>query len=188
MYTQRKKEQPSIFKLLLTIVGVCVVGAFGAISFSTGDLLWFYWDFNETPESITLNCYGEVQVLNAEDAEFAQLNNTFNEIFSGEKNWDSLSMSPDTWQEYQTGDLGITLIMQYPEPMRIHSMYKYFSHVEKLIIPVDGRHANKYAVFGITGDNPSAGSLHVSTVEPLKANLAQQGLCQAKMVSVVDTP
>lgn len=96
MYTQRQKEQPSILKLLLTIVGVCVAGAFGAISFSTGDLLWFYWEFDETPESITLNCYGEIQELTADDPEFADLTNIFNEVFSGEKNWDTLSMSPET--------------------------------------------------------------------------------------------
>ena len=86
-------------------------------------------------------------------------------------------MSEVTYQDYQNSPQMMTLELFYVSPLRVHSPYKFFSNVDAIIIPLEGRHALTMAVFGRRGNLPAAGSFHVDTTAPLVEYLAEQGLC-----------
>ena len=110
MYAYEEKKQPSILKLILTVAIFIAVAMYGIISLSTGDPLWFYTTFDAQPATITVYCYGQETVLTPGSQDFDQLTAIFNENFSGYKNWDSLSMSEDTWSYYQTSDAMMLIV------------------------------------------------------------------------------
>lgn len=86
-------------------------------------------------------------------------------------------MSDETYLNYQTGMDAMVLETRYPDPVRIHSIYKYFSNVGALVIPLDGRHAQTHAVFGRTGDVFTAGSFHIENISKMRDYLDSEGIC-----------
>lgn len=108
---------------------------------------------------------------------FSSLVEIVNQTLSGRKRWDSLTMSAETYREYQTDPDMMVVELAYPAPIRVHSRYKYFSNVDKIIIPLVGRHAQTNAVFGRRFDLPAAGSFHVKTTAPILEYLVENGLC-----------
>jgi hypothetical protein len=89
-------------------------------------------------------------------------------------------MSDDTYANYQNGHDAMVREARYPVRVRIHSTYKYFSHVGALVIPLDGRHANTHAVFGRTGEEFTAGSLHIQNISRMRDYLSAEGICAMK--------
>ena len=178
MYEQSQKQLPSIWGLVRTTFIILVVIVYLMMTLNTGDALWFWTTFEETPSAIKMYCYGEEKDLTPGSKEFTDLTAIFNENFSGYKNWDSLSMSENTWADYQVNDQFATLVMEYPQPVRVHSIYKYFSHVDRLVIPLDGRHSQSLAVFGMNGDIPGSGAMHIRTLTPLINFVNTAGVCQ----------
>ncbi len=96
---------------------------------------------------------------------------------SGRKRWDSLTMSEATYQEYQTNPQMIVLEFFYPEPVRVHSTYKFYSNVDNLVIPIEGRHSQTNAVFGQANGIPTAGALHIDSTEQFKTYMTNMDLC-----------
>ena len=178
MYESRKKKQPSVLGLLINVVVFVFIAVFSMISLGTGDPLWFWPVFDAQPEAVTVFCYGEGIVVQPGSEHFATLTALFNENISGYKNWDSLTMSVQTWEDYQTRNDTMTLVLSYPEIVRIHSTYKYFSGVDTLIVPLDGRHSKTNAVFGLTAEVPSAGALHIENTNNLSEYLNSNNICQ----------
>ncbi len=151
---------------------------YGIIALNTGDLLWISPVFNATPRSIVIHCYGNDIPINPGTADFGALTDLLNETLSGRKRWVQMSLSEATYQDYQNSPQMMTLELNYAYPLRIHSPYKYFSHVNTIIIPLDGRYASTMAIFGRLGELPAAGSFHVNTTVPLGEYLAEQGICR----------
>ncbi len=180
MYPYEERKQPSLWNLAVIALVFVGVAGFAILSLSTGDALWFWPVFSEQPSRISLYCYGEEVSLAPGAAQFDGLTTLFNQTLSGFQNWDSLSLSEETWAHYRTNAQSLTLVFHYAEPVRVHSMYKYFSGVDTLVMPLDGRHAGTYAVFGLTDTVRAAGSLHVQTHTPLVEFLAEQDLCHMK--------
>jgi hypothetical protein len=147
------------------------------IALNTGDLLWISPVFDAQPSAIYIHCFGSDLSLKPGSPEFTGLTNLVNEALSGRKRWDSLSLSEQTYQEYQDHPDMLVLEFLYPEPMRVHSPYKYFSNVDTVIIPLQGRHAQTNAVFGRWQTRPAAGSFHIESTVPLAEYLETQGLC-----------
>jgi hypothetical protein len=174
---QNRQKQPSILGMFGTVGVILVILIYAMISMNTGDPLWFYPVFSVTPSNVTVLCYGEEVAVNPDSAEFGKLTEIFNQTLSGYKNWDSLTMSETSWNEYQTNDQFATLVMSYGEPVRVHSIYKFFSSVDTLVVPLDGRHAASHAVFGMANDEPGAGSLHMETIDPLVDYVSGEGIC-----------
>lgn len=181
MYDQ--PSQPSVTGLIGTVLIFMIVAAYGFMALNTEDALWFWPKFEEKPSEIVVFCYGEPKVLSEGTPHLAEITSLLNEIISGPKNWDTLSMSDETYAHYQTGSDSMVLEARYSSPVRIHTTYKYFSHVGALVIPLDGRHAQTYAVFGRTGTEFTAGSLHVETIRPLKDYLSSEGICSVPFSS-----
>jgi hypothetical protein len=174
---QKQNKQPSIIGLFANVAVILVILVYAMMSINTGDPLWFWPVFDHTPASVTLLCYGEEVTVDPSSAEFDKLTEIFNQSLSGYKNWDSLTMSELSWADYQSNDQFATLVMSYQDPVRVHSIYKYFSSVDTLVVPLDGRHAQTRAVFGMANDQPGAGSLHMETIEPLVHYVSTAGLC-----------
>jgi len=82
-----------------------------------------------------------------------------------------------TYEEYQSHPKMMVVELTYPKPIRVHSRYKFFSNVDRIIIPLVGRHAQSNAVFGRRFDFPIPGSFHVDDIEPIKNHLTENDLC-----------
>ncbi len=165
--------------LKATLIGALIFGGllFLVTAMNTGDLLWFMPIFKEIPVDITVHCYGtDVQVKPGEPG-FEAVNNAINSSLTGVKRWDDLSMSDVTYQEYQTSPTMMVLELSYDPPVRIHSQYAFLKNGNKLIIPLDGRHALANPVFGRTGGFTNSGSYHVKSTAPIATVLQEQGIC-----------
>lgn len=178
-----ERKQPSIINLVIIVVLSMVIVVYAIISFATGDWLWFSTSFRETPNAIVLHCYGESTNIDPGSFDFSKFKQIMNESMSGRKRWDSLTMSEETYQDYQTNDQMIVLEFFYPEPVRVHSTYKYYSYVDNLVVPIEGRHSQTNAVFGQANGVPTGGSLHIDSTEQFKTYLTNMDLCPDKAAS-----
>jgi hypothetical protein len=147
------------------------------IAMNTGDLLWVSPVFNYQPQTLTVHCFGEDVYLENNTADFEAVVDLVNSSLTGRKRWDSLTMSDVTYQEYQSHPQMMVVELTYPEPIRVHSRYKFFSNVDRIIIPLVGRHAQTNAVFGRRNQYPAAGSFHVDDLTGIKAYLAENDIC-----------
>jgi hypothetical protein len=147
------------------------------IAMNTGDLLWVSPVFNYQPQTLTVHCFGEDAYLESGTADFEAVVDLVNSSLTGRKRWDSLTMSDATYQDYQSHPRMMVVELTYPEPIRVHSRYKFFSNVDRIIIPLVGRHAQTNAVFGRRDQYPAAGSFHVDDLTGIKEYLAENDLC-----------
>ena len=171
------RSDPSIKRLVLTVVAVLSVAVYSIISIATGDWLWFSQEFSETPNSIVVYCFGEMIELKPGSYHFDALSDIANEQISGRKRWDSLSLSEATYEEYQTSPKAKVIEFYFPEPVRVHNASRFFSNVDTLIIPLEGRHALTNAVFGQNDGVTTGGSLHIESTERFNQYLHNQKVC-----------
>jgi hypothetical protein len=165
--------------LKAVVIGIVIFAGmlFLITAMNTGDLLWFWSGFKEIPADIMVHCYGtDVEIVPGQPA-FEVVNDAVNRSLSGTKRWDDLSMSDETYDEYQTSSTMMVIELVYDPPVRIHSQYAFFKDVNKLIIPLDGRHAEANAVFARTGGFTNAGSYHVKSTMLIVSALQEQGIC-----------
>jgi hypothetical protein len=172
-----KPHSPSLLSMIVITVPLIAVMFVLIIAFNTGDMLWFYPVFDEIPVGITLRCNGETTEIRPGDPAFAAVNNAVNEVITSTKRWDDLSLSDITWEEYQTSDEVVVLILAYDPPVRIHSSYKFMKRIDTIVIPLVGRHAQDNTLFGRMGDYIAAGSFHFKTMAPIEEAVQAQGLC-----------
>lgn len=175
------RHTPSILGLILVVIPTMVIAFYVIVSLTTGDWLWFNPAFAETPRAIFVHCYGKTIEIEPGSYHFGAVTKIVNKALSGRKRWDSLSLSTATYQDYQTHPKMAALELFYQEPVRIHTSYKFFSGVDNLVIPLDGRHAETYAVFGLNRGVPTAGSLHIETTKPIQEYLRNQKICPIEM-------
>ncbi len=177
------RNQPSILSLIIIVLVVVAVVVYAIIAFATGDWLWFSTNFRETPNAIVLHCYGETTSIDPASFHFSKFKQFMNEGMSGRKRWDPLTMSEETYQDYQTNDQMVVIEFFYPEPVRVHSSYKFYSHVDNLVVPLEGRHSQTNAVFGQADGVPTGGSLHINSTDQFRTYLKNMDLCPADMAS-----
>jgi hypothetical protein len=170
-------RSPSLLGLISTVVFLIVSLIYLFVSFNTQDPLWFVSTFSARPVQIVINCYGSQTIIRPEDSRYEGVVTTVNEILSGRKYWDSLSLSDETYTEYVDSPEMMIIELFYAPRIRIHSFYKYFSDLDSIIIPLDGRHANTNAIFGRTNDRNTAGSLHFDHVPEILQWIEAQGIC-----------
>jgi hypothetical protein len=92
-------------------------------------------------------------------------------------------MSEQTYIDYQSNHQMIVLEFFYPEPLRVHSTYKFYSNVDNLVVPIVGRHSQTNAVFGQADGVPTGGSLHIESTEEFRTYLKNMELCPVEIVS-----
>ena len=176
--SEAKPSNTSWLSALLITAFIIAALFYLVVALNTGDLQWIVPTFDRTPALITVHCYGTDVQVKPGDPAFAAITAAVNEVISGTKRWDPLTMSDETYQEYQTSPVMMVLELRYDPPARIHSLYKYYKSAETLLFPLDGRHASRYALFGRNGEFSVSGSLHFKTFAPIIEVLAAQGLCQ----------
>jgi hypothetical protein len=174
MYEQ---NQPSLLGLLGTVVIFVIAAGYGIVALSTEDALWFVPTFSEDAAEVAVYCRGEQATVTAGSPHLPSINVFINEVLSGRNNWDSLTMSEATYRYYRESDAVVALEIRYDHPVRVHSIYKYFSGIDTIVIPLVGRHANVNAVFGMIDGVPTAGALHVDSPDKILDYLAANGLC-----------
>ena len=172
-----ERHPPSISKSL-TILLVAILGmGYLSIAVSTGDLLWFWPAFNGKPASIAIHCEGRPRPVRPGSDAFEQLSVGLNDALWGLKQWQTLSLSEATWNEYVLGDESRVLEYRYTPSATIHSYYRFFKDFDTLIVPLEGRHANANAVFGLKGDLILAGSFRIESNAPLLEVVREHNLC-----------
>jgi hypothetical protein len=174
-----KQRTPSVIGMLFTVIGVVGALLYLLIALNTQDSLWFVSSYDEYPYEMAIYCYGEEIVLVPEHPDFNDLVDLVNTTLSEPKNWDGLTMSVDTYEEYTVSPVMMVLELFYTPPIRVHSVYRYFSDLNSIVIPLDGRHANTNAIFGLIGTNPGAGSLHYAGIPDIRAFIEARELCTA---------
>jgi hypothetical protein len=188
-YFDEQRKAPSILRLLVTASFWLLVIIYIGVSMNTKDPIWFWPVFDGQAYEIVMNCYGEYSIFRPSTPQHQQLTMLLNEQLSSWKNWDQLTMSDETYEYYQTSDDVVVLEYHYSPQVRIHSAYAFYKNVNSLVIPLDGRHSNQFAVFGrvILKKSPSevieyssTGSFLIGDNEPLIDYLQTQGLCDFK--------
>ncbi len=174
-----KAKTPSLLNLAGTAVVIIVLLIYGFVALSTEDPIWFVSTYNEYPEEIFINCYGSTSVLLPNDPLFDSLVSVINETFSSRKNYDPLTMSDETYQYYLTSKDVMVLEIIYTQKVRIHSFYKFFSNLDSIIVPLDGRHSKTNAIFGRSNAFSTAGSLHYDTLPQVRSFVESNGICSA---------
>jgi len=175
------RSNPSVLRLVLIVITVMVVVVYTMISLATGDWLWFSQEFSETPRAVAVHCHGETINFDPGSYHFKALNDIMNKVMSGRKNWDSLTLSAETYQDYLTDPQMVAVEFFYAAPLRVHSGYKFYSNVDDLVVPLEGRHAQTNAVFGQNQGTPTAGALHVESTTPFKEYLKNQKICLVEL-------
>ena len=188
-YFEQERKLPSVPRLLFTASFWLLIIIYFGIALNTQDAIWFWPVFDAQAYEIVMNCHGEFSIYRPSTPEHRQLTLLLNEQLSSWKNWDQLTMSEETYQYYQTSDDVVVLEYHYSPQVRIHSAYSFYKNVNTLIIPLEGRHSDKNAVFGrvILKKSPSevieyssTGSFFLGDTKPLIDYLQTQGLCEIK--------
>lgn len=172
-----KSRSPSLAGLVFTVVIVVAVLIYALVALNTQDHLWFVSTFSERPNQIVINCYGEQLILREGSPYFDGLVELINAVLSGRKYWDSTTLSEETYQEYQKSSNMMVIELFYAPRVRIHSFYKYFSNLDSIVIPLDGRHANTNAIFGRVNDLSTAGALHFEGIPDIREYIEEQAIC-----------
>ena len=167
---------------LLRLGGVVILSLVSVVylvlALSTGDWIWFWPLFDAQPDSIIVHCYGEDVSLQPGSSHFSEVVNLVNEGLSGRKHWSRLSLSEVVYEQYQTSPDVMILELSYTSPVRLHSPTKFFSSIDTLIVPLDGRYAEFSVVFGRRGEVSAPGSFHIETIAPLMEYMESEGLCR----------
>jgi hypothetical protein len=173
-----KRNSPAFLPFIIVTIIIIVGVYFLVVTFNTGDVEWFKSTFDGKPQEVLVHCFGSDVVLKPGDSNYDNLNSLINETLSQDKRWDPLTMSEITYHDYQTQSTMMVLEMKYAPAVRLHSNTKFFSNVDTLIIPLEGRHAQYNTVFGRINGNSTAGSFHVQSIAQLTEYLAAQGICK----------
>lgn len=172
-----KPATPKVFEMALITTVLIALLVYFVISLNTQDLLWFIPTFDEVPRQIVVHCYGNDVEVEPSTA-FEAINEAFNETLSGRKRWDQLTMSDETYQEYLNSPTMMTLELVYDPTVRVHSHYAFYKNVNRMFVPLDGRHASTNAIFGRVGDFTLSGSFHVNSIAPVLEAVQENEICQ----------
>ncbi len=178
------RKEPSIRNLVIIVVIVMILTVYAFISFGTGDWLWFSANFSARPSAVVLHCYGETISYDPGSFQFSKFTEIMNDSMSGRKRWDPLTMSEQTYTEYQTHPQMLVVEFFYPEPQRVHSTSSLYSNVDNLVVPLEGRHSRTNAVFGQNGGVPTGGSLHIDSTDQFREFIRNMDLCPVEVLDV----
>lgn len=179
-YHQSAGRSASVLNFLFTTFLTIAALIYLSLTAYTKDALWFYPVYDAQPVFGVVRCYGEEVLLQEGSEHLAAMTTLVNEQVSGDKRWDELNLSDETFEYYQTSNLMMILELHYDEPQRIHSFSPFFSNFDTLLIPLDGRHAEKNILFSLVKGKPSGGSFHLTTFAPVLTYIEDNDLCKRK--------
>lgn len=171
---------PSLLSFLITIVLGVGVFAYVAFSVYARDALWFWPYFDEMPSGILVRCYGETVQVKAGSPEFAKITSLVNLQLSGDKQWQDITISEQTFQDYQTDPAMVVLELVYASQVDVHTGTAMFIDIDTLLTPLVGRFANEDIFLGANDMNFTGGRVHVQDTQPIKDYISQAGICRLK--------
>ncbi len=177
---QSAGRSASVVNFLVTVFVAIAAFIYLSLTAYTKDALWFYPVYDAVPVFGVLRCYGEENLIQEDSPHLAAITALVNSQISGDKRWDELNLTDDTFEYYRKSDLMMLLELHYDEPQRIHSFSPFFSNFDTLLIPLDGRHAEKTILFSLVNGKPSGGSFHLVTYDPLLSYIEENDLCKRK--------
>jgi hypothetical protein len=170
-------KKASLLDFLLTILLTMAGFLYLVLAGYSRDPLWFWPKFNALPAQIIVQCYGNERTLEGNSKEGQEITVLVNEQVSGDKRFDPLSLSDQTFDYYQNDPGVVTLELVYVEPVRIHFPNMFFRNVTSLLIPLDGRYASSSTVFGLIDGVPAGGSFHTTSNQAIIDYLNRSALC-----------
>lgn len=170
------KSSPVKAFFILVIIALGIIWLLNA--FNTGNPLWFL-PIQPTyiPSRIIVRDYGTAVTLNS-GPEFDTLRAALDDTLSGFKNTAliDLGLSDETLQRYREEELVVEVY--YPRNITFNTSVR-MSHVNQLLIPIDGTHAgNDYVFIGSNG-RWFAGVMMVNDMSPLLAVMRELGYLAA---------
>lgn len=180
MSSQSSGRNASVLNFIITIVLAVSFFVYISLTAYTKDAMWFYPVFNGAPTFGIIRCYGEEAPLKQDSAHLQTIAGLVNGQISGDKRWDELNLTNETYLDYQTNKNMMILELYYDEPQRVHSQSPFFSGFDTLLIPLDGRHSNTNILFNLVRGRPGGGSFHVETFAPVISYIGSNDLCKLK--------
>jgi hypothetical protein len=171
------RSSPSVLNLVLIVIVIIAVADYVFISLDTDDWIWSMNRFAETPNRVIVHCYGKSINLDWGSNHLSTLAEIMNEIMSGQKRYDPLSMSLETYQDYQHSSGMMTIEFFYPAALRVNSGIQTYSSVDNIVVLLEGWHAQTNAILGQNQGVPMARSLHVDSTGRLKEYLRNENIC-----------
>lgn len=175
-YMSRGRTASVIEFVGITTLAIALL-VYASIAAYTKDPLWFWPVFDAQPSAIVIRCYGQELLVATASTEGSAITKLVNEQLSGPKRWDELNLSDQTHSDYLTNPGVMVLELYYAVPVRVHSHSPFFSNINSLIIPLDGRFADEDSVFGLINDKPTGGSFHVESTREITDYVTQRSLC-----------
>jgi len=170
-------KKASLLDFLLTITLAIAGFLYLILAGYSHDPLWFWPKFNHFPAQIIIRCYGYEQTLDGNSLAAQGITTLVNDQISGDKRFDPLSLTDQTYDYYQNDPGIVVLELVYAEPVRIHFPNMFFTNITSLIIPLDGRYASSSTIFGLINGIPAGGSFHIASNQPIIEYLHNSALC-----------
>lgn len=174
---QAAGKTASVLNFLVTITLAILFFIYITMTVFTKDALWFNPTFEVVPAEISIRCYGEDVLVSRDSKNFSAITDLVNEQISGDKRWDELNLTDQTFQDYETSMTMMILQLHYNEPQRIHSQSPFFSGFTSLLIPLDGRFSDTHIMFAIVRGKPSGGSFHLASFEAVRSYIIDNAIC-----------
>lgn len=175
-------SDPTIRTRLVLIFFAVPLAIYLLGSISTRDWHWWQGSISTIPQSIRVYCYGSSVEIDPGSSRFKAIHTIVNASLMDWKRWDSSSVTSAGLQEYQADPNAVVLELYYREPLRIHTSTRYYTNVDKLVIPLEGYYAQANAMLSQSqGDTVGASMLHITSTKALASYLSDQGICPAAL-------
>lgn len=174
------QKNPSLISFFITILLGLGVFTYLAFSIYARDALWFWPKFEEIPSGIYVRCYGEVVKVKAGSPEFVEITRLVNTQLSGDKQWQDITISDQTFQDYLSDPSMVVLELDYSTPVDVHTGTAMFMDIETLLTPLVGRFSKENIILGAVDLKFTGGRIHVQNTQPLKDYVNQAGICTIK--------
>jgi hypothetical protein len=177
----RQRSQFSIGNLLgLILIITLTFGLFyyGYTALISRDWLWFQTSFDEQPRRIAIVDQGQRTELDPSDPRFAPIAAAFNTTIEGGYRHANLGFSRESWQDME--QQGLFVETTYMQPVRLH-ITGGFAPTNRLRLLLSGQNIHTtQTLFRSNPDGWDSIPLIVTTVEPLKSELARFGFGAAR--------
>jgi hypothetical protein len=171
---------PSLISFIAMVILGLAIFAYVMASISARDALWFWPIFDHTPATIVVRCFGEEITVPYESEQFLEITRLFNEQLSGNKFWQDVTISDQTFDDYRDNPTFVILVFYYAAPVTVHTGTAMFNNVDTLLTPLVGRFASDNVILGAFQQNFTGGRVRVENTQALKDYISQNGLCVIK--------
>jgi hypothetical protein len=119
-------------------------------------------------------------VVRSNSPEFNDITRLVNAQLSGNKQWQDITISDQTFLDFQTDPAMVVLELYYSRPVDVHTGTAMFIDIDTLLTPLVGRFAGENIFLGANNLKFTGGRVHVQDTQPLKDYISQSAICRLK--------